>query len=398
MRILQIATAFPKGRPNIYTDLALALKRAGHDIVVVALDSSVENDEMPNKEDKYPVFRLKTPRLTQISKYKKGINFLILPYVAKSKIKKIFSSEKFDLVLFEAPPITIYPIIKWAVKYFKCPSFLMQKDIFPQNAVDLGFFKKNSLPYFYFRWIEKNLLKIATKIGCISPANIKFLINENPDIDKSKYLYFPNSKYLTKEEDSDKIAFRRKYGFDDDACVFLFSGNLGVPQHVSFLCDAMQRFESYKGINFIVIGNGTERNYVKRRLEKDCPKNSRFLDFLPYDEYNKLAVNCDVGMISLDPRYTIPNFPSKVLSYTENAMPIVAATDTVTDLRQFLEDDAKCGLWANSSNLDDFCKNIERLANDPILRETLGKNGLEYAKKHFSVIESVKTIESIFQK
>jgi len=80
MRILQISTAFPKGRPNIYTDLALALKRAGHDIVVVALDSSVENDEMPNKEDKYPVFRLKTPRLTKISKYKKGINFYTLRF------------------------------------------------------------------------------------------------------------------------------------------------------------------------------------------------------------------------------------------------------------------------------------------------------------------------------
>ena len=53
---------------------------------------------------------------------------------------------------------------------------------------------------------------------------------------------------------------------------------------------------------------------------------------LPNKEYDKLLKSCDIGMIFLDKRFSIPNFPSRLLSYLENKMPVIAATDPVSDI------------------------------------------------------------------
>ena len=73
------------------------------------------------------------------------------------------------------PPVTLYSVVKFAMKKFKCNSYLMQKDIFPQNALDIGILDKYNPVYWYFRRIEKNLYKVATVIGCMSKANKEYL-------------------------------------------------------------------------------------------------------------------------------------------------------------------------------------------------------------------------------
>ena len=61
----------------------------------------------------------------------------------------------------------------------------MLKDIFPQNAVDLGMFGENSLFYKYFRKKEVQLYKTSDYIGCMSPANVEFVLKHNDFVDKN---------------------------------------------------------------------------------------------------------------------------------------------------------------------------------------------------------------------
>ena len=51
-----------------------------------------------------------------------------------------------------------------------------------------------------------------------------------------------------------------------------------------------------------------------------------------------LANSCDVGLIFLDKRFTIPNFPSRLLSYMQASMPVLAATDVNTDIGKVIEE------------------------------------------------------------
>lgn len=56
-------------------------------------------------------------------------------------------------------------------------TYFLLKDIFPQNAVDLGFLSKAGLKrsiYKYFRKKEIELYKISDYIGCMSNTNYIF--------------------------------------------------------------------------------------------------------------------------------------------------------------------------------------------------------------------------------
>ena len=52
----------------------------------------------------------------------------------------------------------------------------MLKDIFPQNAVDLGIIKQGGFLHSYFKTKEKLLYNISDFIGCMSKANMEYIL------------------------------------------------------------------------------------------------------------------------------------------------------------------------------------------------------------------------------
>ncbi len=396
MKILQISTAnFPKeGRGSLYSDLAYSLTKAGHSVTAVVLDG--KSDTFSDTSEPYRIIRVASAQIFNVGLMKKALSFFRLPFVLCKTINDNLKNEKFDLILFEAPPVTLYLAIRKAMKRFGAKSFLMQKDIFPQNAVDLGLFSKFSIPYLLFRYMEKQMLETATFVGCMSQGNIDFIRKHNPFLPKDKVVYFPNTQDVVVIPEVDKSLFRKKYAIPEDACVFIFSGNMGRPQNIPFLQKAMLRFKDDKRIFFVAIGSGTEAEKLKSFIENENFSNAHFFNKLPRYEYEKLASNCDVGIVSLDPRFTIPNYPSKTLSYMNLAQPILAATDTNTDYRDLIHTQAKCGLWSDSSKLEDLCANMELFISNPEQRIQMGLNGRRYLESNFSTKKSVEIIERLF--
>lgn len=107
-------------------------------------------------------------------------------------------------------------------------------------------------------------------------------------------------------------------------------------------------------------------------------------------------MSCDVGLVILSPKFTIPNYPSKTLSYMATSLPILAATDTNTDYRNLVQTQAKCGLWRDASDPEAFAEAIEKLASSPELRRELGENGRKFLEKNFDISLSVEIIEKLF--
>ena len=91
-------------------------------------------------------------------------------------------------------------------------------------------------------------------------------------------------------------------------------------------------------------------------------KNVRFIDYLPRDEYEKLLRAADVGLINLSRKFTIPNIPSKAVSYMEAGIPILAATDKNTDFGKMIEE-IGAGLWCETGDLVSYRKKFDKLVN-----------------------------------
>lgn len=390
MNILYISTVFPKTGESstIYTDLAEELESRGHQVtVLVAEERKKASKTSICSERGCRVLRVKTGNLYDVNIIEKGISIITLEQFLKNAMTKYLTGEEFDLILYEAPPVTLSGVVEKAKRMFHAPTFLMMKDIFPQNAVDIGMIKKNSLIYFFFKLKEKQLYAVANQIGCMSEGNLKYLA-ENCGIPLKKLSIFPNTKKIQEIPKKD-ISIRDKYKIPRDKVVFIFGGNMGKPQGMKFLTSAIKKAESIKEAYFVLVGRGTEKELVNNKLLDCC--NAKVMENLPRDEYEQLVSNCDVGIVSLDYRFTIPNYPSRILSYMEYGMPVLAATDRNTDFKDLIEE-AKCGYWCESKSVSGFYKAVERFC-DESNRIVMGINGRRYMEEHFNVEMSVNLLE-----
>ena len=373
---------------GIYNDLMREFRDRGDRIYIASpIERRFGKDTHIIKQDNVEILKVKTLNVQKTNVIEKGIGTLLLERQFTKAINKYWKDVKFDLVLYATPPITLNRVIKEIKNRCGCPAYLMLKDIFPQNAVDLGMMKEGGLLYKMFRRKEKELYAISDMIGCMSPANSKYVIDHNPEVDINKVEVCPNAlspiKSVTVSE-QEKKELLEKLNIPADKTLFIYGGNLGKPQGIEFLLKVVAENEKLKNSFIIIVGNGTEYPKIEAWFKSHKPQNSLLLSALPKDEYDKLVRICDVGLIFLDPRFTIPNFPSRLLSYLENSMPVLLATDVNTDMGSIAEK-AGFGLWCESGDIDKFMKFIKDLSLDNEKIRFMGEKGRKYLIQNYTV-------------
>ena len=100
---------------------------------------------------------------------------------------------------------------------------------------------------------------------------------------------------------------------------------------------------------FLIVGDGTEYYHLENFLYTENPRNVKLMKRLPKEDYDQMIAACDVGLIFLDHRFTIPNFPSRVLSYMQAGIPVLACTDRNTDIGEIVVSNG-FGWWCESKN------------------------------------------------
>lgn len=401
MRILFATIAFPENleQRNIYTDLMEEMRDRGHSVHVIASSERRLGKESGIADEKgIQVLRVKTLNLQKSHWLEKGLATLLVENQYRKAIKKFWSGVRFDLVLYSTPPITLDGVVRYVKARDGAKSYLLLKDIFPQNAVDIGMMKEGGILHRYFRSREKRLYALSDHIGCMSEANVKYLEKNYPWLGKGKVEVCPNSirprfNVVSTEQ---KAAIRVKYGIPKDSVLFVYGGNLGKPQGVGFIECILKANKGKQNVFFFIVGSGTEYERLERVIVQQGLNNARICPYLPKAEYDQLLAAGDVGLIFLDSRFTIPNFPSRLLAYLEQGKPVLAATDRSTDLGNVICG-GKFGFWCESGDLQAFNECLDRLAKNPSLRESMGKNARKYLLDHYTVDKACDTILGHFE-
>lgn len=379
---------------NIYTDLLREFVRNNHSVYVVSpIERRKKTDTHLIEEKNTVILKQKIGNTQKTNVIEKGISTVTIESLFKKGIKKYFSNVKFDLVMYSTPPITLCDAIEFVKKRDNARTYLLLKDIFPQNSVDIGMLGKTGVKgalYKKFRKKEKRLYALSDKIGCMSEANVRYVLEHNLEVSADKVEVCPNSiepvdMSCTAEE---RQAIREKYNLPFDKRIFVYGGNLGMPQGIDFLIDCMEN-QSFDDVIFLIIGNGTEYGKLKKFVDETDRKNVMLMKFLPREDYDRMIGACDVGMIFLDHRFTIPNFPSRLLSYTQAKLPVLTVTDPNTDIGTVVENNG-FGVSCLSDNVDGFIKAVEKIKSADL--PELGNNGFEYMNKHYTVKKSYEII------
>lgn len=344
---------------NIYTDLLREFTKYNHQVFVISPVEKKKNQETKLiQENNVTILKLKIGNTQKTNIIEKGVSILRIESQFISGIKKYFSDVKFDLIIYSTPPVTFCNVIEYVKKRDNAKTYLLLKDIFPQNAVDIGMFSKKGvkgLLYKYFRAKEKKLYAISDRIGCMSQANVDYVLKHNPEIAPEIVEICPNSVEpvdMSVDEET-RVTIRNKYNIPLDKKVFVYGGNLGKPQGIPFLIECLRSQKDNKDIYFLIVGDGTEYNKLEDYVHNEKQENLKLLKRLPKEDYDKMVGACDVGMIFLDHRFTIPNFPSRLLSYMQAKLPVLAVTDPNTDIGKVIVEGG-FGWWCESNDVEGF--------------------------------------------
>ena len=401
---------------GIYTDLLREFVKNGHQIYAISpVEKRQQQDTHIIEEDNTKILRLKIGNTQKTNIIEKGISTVMIGPTFKKAIKKYFSDVKFDLILYSTPPITLIGAIGYVKKRYNAQTYLLLKDIFPQNAIDIGMMSKTGIKgilYRHFRKLEKKLYALSDRIGCMSRANVEYVINHNPELkERNDQSLKTNDKPIVEEcpnsiEPKDlsisleeRRRLREKYKLPQDKLVFVYGGNLGKPQGIPFMLECINSQKENDKLFFLIVGSGTEYYLIEEYVNTEKPKNMVLYKALPKEDYDMLVAACDVGLIFLDYRFTIPNFPSRLLSYMQAKIPIFAITDSNTDIGNIITGINKegnkthetFGWWCGSNDAIFFNDKIEEIIKSDNL-SIIGKNGYKYLEDHYSAEDGHRII------
>ena len=424
MNVLCLFQKFDLNSSTIYLDLVRELSDRGHIVNILALTSDREKAGHTERTGNIRVANEFIPDQFHTNKIKKGLIQLLIGRTILKGVKKHFWSEKADIIIYPTPPVTLSGILRPLKQHYGAVNYLMLKDIFPQNAVDLHMMKEGGLLHRLFKKMERELYRESDVIGCMSKGNLEYIKSHEPEVDPSKLEIFPNTvKVIEVESDqsdphssalraatlpmasvhsTDERHSKRATGTfcpkgegdtQDSRVRFIFGGNLGKPQAVDFLMGGIAELKDEVNAEFIFIGSGTEEERIRSFIREGHADNLRFFKELPRREYEKVLKDADVGIVSLSPYFTIPNYPSRILSYMQLSKPVFAVTDRNTDIKTLVTEEASCGWWCPSDDRKAFTDMVKKIVSERELFKEYGKNGREYLTQHFNVERSAEILE-----
>ena len=230
---------------------------------------------------------------------------------------------------------------------------------------------------------ETRLYAVSDRIGCMSPANVRYVLQNNPEVTAERVEVCPNCTDLQDMRISEAIRreIRAKYQIPQDKTVFIYGGNLGRPQGIPALVQCLESRKNDERAFFLIVGDGTEYGKLESFIETAQPNNIKLMRRLQKEDYDTMVAACDVGMIFLDPRFTIPNFPSRLLSYMQAGLPTLCCTDPNSDVGDVAEQGG-FGWKCLSDAPHSFGAAVDAaLAAD---RVEMGEKAMAYLKEHYT--------------
>lgn len=373
---------------GLYVQLINEFKKYGHHICVSAKGNGEEKTQIVI-ENRIEVLRIKSQEFTGVSSnIKKALAYQEYSIKQRFYTKRYFKNVTFDAIISHSLPPELAFIVGELKTYYKCPFYLIQSDYTWQDAVGFGYFSDKSPVAFYYRFWEKRMIKLADFIGCPTKGNFDFIRKYYPFVREEKFDLLPF--WMNEIDVTPDYELKKEMGLDGKFVV-VYGGSVGAAQKIEHVVELADACKAYQDIVFVILGKGPRLAIVREMVSDRGLNNVQFKDFLPQDQYLRFLATCDVGLIPLNEKTAIPNFPSKSLSYLNMRVPILAALDYVTDFGQYLEEN-HAGLWAHSDRIEDLKEKLLAYYNSSELRESVKEYGYKLFKEQMTTECAYRTI------
>lgn len=308
MRIIILTQYYPPehGAPqNRLHDFAKRAVSAGHQVTVMTA--------MPNypRGKIFPEYQLQCTCREEIDGVKvvrswiyasrsKGLITQLTVYfsfVFSSMFFGLFRLPRADFLICESPPLFL-GFSAVFLKILKGAKLVMNiSDLWPESAVQLGLIGPG-LKLSILEWFERFLYRQSTLVTCQTEGIVDGV---KKSFNKANTLLFPNGVDLEMFQPQKRSAkFAAELGLKKDTLVVGYGGNHGRSQALSQVLEAaLIVAENDENVDFLLFGDGPEKDELVKKAQEMKLENLRFLPSQPRERMAEVQSIWDVALVPL---------------------------------------------------------------------------------------------------
>ena len=289
----------------------------------------------------------------------------------------ILKGRKFDVIFVYAlsPILQAIPaiILGWIKRI---PVVVLVQDLWPDSLLASGYIR-NKIVLKLFEYIVGF---IYSNVDLLLVQSEAFLEPVRSMAKGTPVKYYPNSVSqnftLPAQDFADDMA-----GLNDGFSV-MFAGNIGFAQATDVIIEAASQLKGYKDIHFLIIGDGSRRDWLLKERSIRGLSNFHLPGRFPVGTMPNLMRKASVLLVTLtDNKVFAITVPSKIQAYMAAGRPILACLNG-EGARLVIEADAGIAVPAGDSNA--LAAGVLKLYKMPATeRARLGANGASYFKENF---------------
>lgn len=194
-----------------------------------------------------------------------------------------------------------------------------------------------------------------------------------------------NWTHVPESPTTGRSSFREKMGWADEDIVVLHAGNMGKKQGLENVVEAARIAESRKSrVRFVLMGDGNQRRHLE-----SLARGLNRLDFvppLPGSDFQLALASAEALLVNELPGVIEMAVPSKLTSYFNAGIPVIAATDEMSVTASEIEASGG-GIRVEAADPAGLVDAAESIGRDPVMASAVGARGLRF--RNDTLAESV---------
>jgi colanic acid biosynthesis glycosyl transferase WcaI len=313
---------------------------------------------------------------------------------AASAVAGGLSAGRPDLIIATCSPLQIGVTAAALAARWHRPFIFHVQDLLPEGAIALGMLRNrhaiaaaNAMADFIYGRAER-----VTAIGRGLLRSLRLR-----GVPEEKLEYLPNWVDVRKIVPADRMSdWRVRHSITADKFLVMYIGNLGYKQDMSVVVDAAARISPRSGIEFVIVGDGSERTKIKRRIAELQVANVRLMPVQSGNDLAGMAAAADLFILHQTRQVIDMVVPSKLLTYASAGRPILLAGSPESEGARFVEE-SRAGLVVRPQDAAALADAILALRDEPETRAEMGANARRFVESRFARDKVLLDMETIMR-
>ncbi len=408
MKILYVSQYFPPemGAPAARAaELAQYWVQDGHEVTVLTGFPNHPTGVVPAE------YRSKIRRLVMRENLD-GVNVVrtwLFPFPNRKAYERIVNYSSFcasasttgmfvsrpDVLIATSPQLLVGLSGWWLARAKGVPFVFEVRDLWPESLAAVGMGNSNSLLNRSLGSVARFLYKRSEHIVVVTPAFKDYLI-QNWRLSPEKISIVENGVesdlFSPRVNNAD---LRTELG-GEGKFVVAYIGTMGMAHGLETLVAAAAELQrTAPHVLFLMVGEGSDKERVINLARSQGLSNMRFVGQQPREKIPDFISVSDACLVLLKKSELFKTvIPTKMLEFMSCARPVILGVDG--QARKIM-DQAGAGIYVEPENAAALIQVITQLAANPLLRETLGRNGRRHIVEQFSRQQTAKAYIAVLE-